>query len=62
MVWNVGNIAAATNGLKLTLRVEPIERGNVTFDSVATIEDSTGSAVVSNQVRYSTATTPLCPP
>lgn len=59
VTWNLGAVPAGLTGQRLTLRVEPVERQRVTFDAVATIEDDSGSAIVSNQVRYSTATTPL---
>ena len=59
VVWSLGTVPSRTARQKLTLRVEPIERNAATFDSVATIEDSSGSSTVSNRVRYSTATTPL---
>jgi uncharacterized repeat protein (TIGR01451 family) len=59
VTWNLGTVPANTTGQRLTLRVEPVERQRVTFDAVATIEDESGASIVSNQVRYSTATTPL---
>ena len=59
VVWNLGTVPAGVAAQKLVLRVEPIERNAVTYEEVASIEDSSGSSIVSNQVRYSTAATPL---
>ncbi|HEX8833935.1 MAG TPA: S-layer homology domain-containing protein [Abditibacteriaceae bacterium] len=59
LVWNVGTLDAGANGQSVSFRVEPIERGTVTFYSVATIEDASGVPVASNAIKYGTGATPL---
>lgn len=59
VVWDLGIVSAGLVDQKLTLRVEPIERTPITFEHVASIQDSSGLTVDSNAAPYSTSTTPL---
>ncbi|PQV62891.1 conserved repeat domain-containing protein [Abditibacterium utsteinense] len=59
VTWNLGIVSAGLVDQKLTFRVEPIERTPTTFAGIASIEDGSGGTVQSNQVQYSTSTTPL---
>ena len=59
VVWDVGTLASGLVNQKATLRVETVERRNLSFNSTATIEDGEGGPVTSAEVRYSTAVTPL---
>lgn len=59
VVWKLGTVPSGLTNQKLTLRVEPVDGGSITFDSAATIEDSNSDQISSARVRYSTNTTPL---
>ncbi len=59
VVWDLGIVSAGLTNQTLSLKVEPVERQNVKFDSTATIEQSGLGAVASAKVSYSTNTTPL---
>jgi len=59
VTWNLGIVSAGLVDQKLTFRVEPIERTPTTFAGVASIQDTSGVSVDSNEVQYSTSTTPL---
>jgi len=59
VVWDLGILSAGLTNQPLSLRVEPVERQNIKFDSTATIEQGNLGAVASAKVSYSTNTTPL---
>jgi len=59
LVWNIGTLPPASAQQSVSFRVEPIDRKPVTFYSVATIDDASDVSVASNNIRYSTAPTPL---
>lgn len=58
LTWNING---ATQGAtrSVSFRVEPSDRRNEAFYSVATVEGADGTSVSSNNIRYSFVTTPL---
>ena len=59
VTWNLGLIPSGLVDQKLSLRVAPIENRPTTFKASATIENGAATRISSNEVTYSTSTTPL---
>lgn len=59
VVWNLGTVAAGPGDNRLSLRVEPIERGPLSFLATASVEATNGTRLVSAPVSYSTTPPPL---
>ena len=59
VVWDLGLVPAGVTDQTVSLRVQPIERTAITFDSVATLEQKGLGEVAKARLTYSTNTTPL---